>query len=593
MLNPEQQAAVLEDGHTLVIALPGSGKTKLSVDKIDRLLSLHPTARVGAVTFTRDAANELQKRISKKVGAERAKRVDVDTFHRHSISQLRAANCMPNLLSPAQQFNMALRARDAAGFPDIRPDQVSRIIENVKSSIDLTAETLADEQIYREYSKLLDRHNLCDMQDLVRLSLDGMRQGTVEPLNVQFLLVDEFQDTDRVQLEWVLEHTKRGIIATVVGDDDQSIYGWRHALGVDGMSHFRSQVKARLITLSTNYRCHEEILQRAGNIIVNNPTRISKTLHSHKGRGGKVEVIKTMSREREAEEIAKRILASDGKWVTQGNGPDEWQEWQVPPESFAVLTRSNILLRLIAAELGANSIAFTLGTSAKDIWAMPPLCHLVGLLESLAKGTTLGVDNALAWRGISEEGLQQVHHAGAGSLNRLLASPGQIHGLEKKEQDSVIQFLSLLQGWKAQLEHGRITLVIGGIKKWLEATTSKKDLNDLCYGAELLGKRLEGPLASRLRVITRKREKTDGTPDSAVQLLTMHGSKGLEFNSVWIAAVDDGTIPSSSRQGDSPIDEERRLMYVAMTRARQGLTISYATTPSFFLKEAGLIVRDR
>lgn len=580
MLNADQLAAVREDGHTLVVALPGSGKTHLSVSKIARLLDINNGQQIGAVTFTRDSASELTERILREVGKEKAKRVLTGTFHSHSIKLLQQARELPTILAPAQQYALVERSIRAANL-DLSIMDAIQVIEHVKCSPDLEADSLDEERLFKAYQKILDSQGLCDMQDLLRLSLAGMQSGRVPPMKVSHLLVDEFQDTDEVQLAWVMEHANQGTIITVVGDDDQSIYGWRRALGFHGMTRFAKETGARVITLSSNYRCRQEVLQRAETLIKRNVERVEKTMLAEKGAGGSIEVIATNSRLDEATLIAKRIL----------DDPVCFQKGElvgVPKGSWAILARNNHLLRLIAGELQAHNIDYRLG-SGKNLWEVPPLLHLAGMLKSIADNSLLGVDLALGWTGVSEEGIERIHRVADGRVARLTSTTIDVEGLEKDEAEKLTLFRQLFKGWVTQLQQGRLSLGINAVGQWMKNHCDFKQRGEIDYGVTLLSQRLNGTLAERLKVVTRSQKKQDEDLEK-VYLMTMHGSKGLEFDNVWLPAVEENVIPSSSKNGFSPRDEERRLMYVAITRAKSRLYITYvpANKPSPFINEAGL-----
>jgi len=584
MLNTEQQTAVLENKHTLVVALPGSGKTKLCVDKIARLLSEFPQAGIGAVTFTRAAAYQLKMKVIESVGIEAAGRVQVGTFHNHCLLQLKESGKRISLIKDGEKSALYMRAREAANLNELSYEQVSRDIETVKSSIDLLPETINQTALFNAYQALLKKSGYFDLQDVIRMCVVGMEDGSVRPKPFQFLLVDEFQDTDSIQYAWVMNHAKTGSMITAVGDDDQSIYSWRHSMGYDGMLQFAGDTGANMITLKLNYRCHKEILDSADRVIKYNKLRVNKTLISDKGPGGAVKVIKFSEREEESIEIAEEILRGPGKWIDLADGA---QEWSVPPQSWAILARTNQHLRQISSELRVRGIVHVLGSKVKDVWETPPLSYLLGVLSSLAKNELLGIENALHWKGMPTGAIDRLHSASLGSLKKLCKATIVKTDLSKIDIEAIDRTLALISGWTSQLEKGRLELVVGGVRSWLEPTCKPKEVRDLHYGADLICKRIRGSLADRLRVLTKKNDK-DNKREDAVMLITMHGSKGLEFDNVWIVAADHDIIPSVAGEPPSPVEEERRLLYVGMTRAKKRLLISYVYKPSYFLVESGL-----
>lgn len=589
MLNPAQQQAVEADDHLLVVALPGSGKTHLTVQKIDRLLKQHSNNRIAAVTFTRDAASELSHRILKTAGEESNDRVRVGTFHRHAIAMLRDADQMPTIAAGPKQLSLVIRALEIAQS-DMKPFDAMSVLERIKCGMDQTPDTTEEERIYRAYTELLNRHNMCDLQDVVRLALVGMQNGTVKPRPVTHMLVDEFQDTDAVQLAWVLEHAKHGIQITAVGDDDQSIYGWRHALGYPGMNDFKSRSSAQLITLGSNYRCRKEILDAAERVVRNNTQRVTKTMIAEKGAGGRVRALQLVDRENELSAMVEAILATPGiKQETVGEGENASSLWIVPEDSWAILTRNNFLLRAISAELTVAGIANRLPADDKDIWAVPPLSYLIDLLESMTRGKSSGLENTLALMGVPEDEIASLN-AASGGRTKQMKKHLHLVSSDKKQAEAVQKFFSLMDGWQEQFSQGRIGLGLQGISSFIAALVPAKQRPDLVYGVNLLANRLTGTLGERLRVISRKKDKAKDEDKNVVRLMTMHGSKGLEFTNIWLPAVEAGIIPSEGGEVMSDIEEERRLFYVAMTRAKESLTISCTSinTPSPFIAETGI-----
>lgn len=592
MLNSAQKQAAEADGHLLVVALPGAGKTHMTVQKIDRLLSRNPSSYIGAVTFTRDAAKEVQERIFKVSGEEKGKRAIVGTFHRHAILMLRSAGKMPQIVAGGQQLSIVSRACEIAEI-EMKTFDALQLLERIKCSDGETPETADEERLLRAYKDLLQRHGLCDLQDVVRMSLEGMQAGTVPHLPVSHMLVDEFQDTDATQLQWILEHAKNGTIITAVGDDDQSIYGWRHALGYPGMNLFKETAKAELITLGSNYRCRREILDVAERLIRNNTNRVSKSMFAERGTGGKIEIFQFVDREHELSGIVEQILATEGiKQVVK----DDVALMCVPENSWAILTRNNFMLRTISAELSVAGIAHRITASDKDIWSVPPLSHFVDILTSMIEGSTRGIENFLSITGVPERIISILHEQSKGRM-KLLAKKHLVTEADKKEQEIITKMVGLIAGWQAQIAQGRLGLGLRGIASYVAQYVPDKMRPDLEYGVNILANRLNGSLAERLKVVLKKADKEKANQDNKlVKLITMHGSKGLEFDNVWLPACETGIIPSEGGAEMSPLEEERRLFYVAMTRAKDRLWMSCTSinTPSLFLKETGLeIVKKR
>ena len=581
-LNPEQQAVIDHDGHCLVVACPGSGKTRVIIIKIGHILSSSPKSRVCAVTFTRDAANELKKRLLESIPQETVtKRTRVGTFHSLAIRQLRAHGQIGKIASPAEQLLFVQRAI-AMCEEDISFEDAVQTIETVKSSRSPVPEE--DSPLYQAYASLLKRSNIDDLYDVLKKSLLMMQQGVVCPYPVEYMLVDEFQDTDEVQLAWVLEHVKAGTKVTVVGDDDQSVYSFRRALGYQGMDRFRSITDAKLISLGTNYRCRAEILGAAGILIGHNQERIDKALKAHRGKGGEVISMRYSSRPSEADAVVAEIISH----IEPMQG-DPWFSYTVPAGQWAVLARNRRALDCVEEALHAERIKYVRPPS-ESIWNRPPFVFFISLLRSLQTGAIDGIDQTLHFSGFQQEHLDIVHDLMRPDAWRLL--DGQLPPLQGFPDDiasTLKDFSTRAAGWRSLLRKGNYNLVILGVAEWFSARIRNEDERELFNTLAGSVCKLKGSLAQRVNTLTLPQSSNE--VPSGVSLMTMHGSKGLEFENVWIIAAEEGVIPSPK---NNLYDEERRLMYVGMTRAKDKLYLSSRVTapPSPFVIEAGYNPRN-
>lgn len=579
-LNPEQQEVVDHDGHSLVVACPGSGKTRVIVVKIGHILSRNAKARVCAVTFTRDAASELKKRLVDDIGAEVVnKRTRVGTFHSLAIRQLRACGQIGKVASPAEQQIFVQRAL-ATCEADITYEEAVQTIEKVKSSRGPVPEE--DSPLYQAYANLLKRAQVDDLYDVLKKSLSLMQAGVVPPYPVEYMLVDEFQDTDEIQLAWVLEHVKANTRVTVVGDDDQSVYSFRRALGYQGMDRFRSATGATLIALGTNYRCRSEILSAAEQLICHNQERIDKSLRAARGEGGKVSSARYRSRTEEAEAVIEAILP----YVVPVKD-DPWFTYTVPAGQWAVLARNRRTLDIVEQELHARHIRYQ-RPPAESIWNRPPFVFFISMLRSVQTGAADGIDQTLHFSGFNQEHLEVIHDALGGKLTALLdgTSP-QIAALPDDISKTLQSFGKCASGWRTQARAGKFQVTIRAVADWFADRIRNADEKELFNSVIESVCRLNGTLAQRVNTLTLPaNSNADDEGPNGVALMTMHGSKGLEFDNVWIVAAEDGVIPSPK----NPVyDEERRLMYVGMTRAKNQLFMSSRVTeqPSPFVLEAG------
>lgn len=577
MLNPAQEQAVRMQGHCLVTACPGSGKTKVLEHRAAHLLS-EPDANVLGVTFTAESAAELEHRIRQQAPSA-GRRLVTGTFHALSRKMLIKANVRLRLINDFQQTDLLRRAyRDTIDpglqitFDDARAyvDRIKAQVDPVLPNHDL--EPCVD--VYLRYQELLRQSGSADFADLMLLAVRGMRDGSVPAYKTKYMLVDEFQDTDAVQFAWIREHIRQGTAVTVVGDDDQSIYEWRFGMGFQGMEDFRRLTQASHVSLDTTYRCAREIMEPAARLIACNTERVHKSLRTANQTKGSVHVKPFADKEEERSAIAQAIVAS-GK-------PGEW----------AVLARTNAQLEFVEQFIaGRLPVIRSGGTS---FWELRGPAMYLSLCRALCNGAMGDLDPVLKRSGISEKRIEAMHaeyrSREAGAVQRFLAAK---KGGSSKDPEDRLRIL--MNQWRSMLASGETNLALHGIAHYMKTSIrlyerdrkpddkAKDDLRmDNCAAALA---RIQGSLQQRLMLLQQESKK-DG---EAVRLMTFHSSKGLEFPNVWIMGCEEGVIPSSN----SPLEEERRLFYVGMTRAKLGLTMSYVINEkapaSRFLKESELL----
>lgn len=605
-LNDDQLRAVESEKHCLVVACPGSGKTRLITTKVGVILQRCHHARIMAVTFTREAATELSRRMIGEIGQRRFDdRCRVGTFHALAIRHLTLNKIKHRLVSPSVQFGL-LRRAIADACPELTVEAATAILDKAKGSLEPCDEH--ESPLYKTYQEMLARHRCIDLFDVIRLSTEGMRKGSIPPYPVSDMLIDEFQDTDNLQLQWVLEHAKAGTTVTVVGDDDQSIYSWRGANGYRGMQAFAQSVGAEIITLGTNYRCRAEILGAAAKLIARSASRIEKALHAERGNGGRVTVVRTATQDTEAEDV----LAAIAPMLRKPERPGCLFAYTVPDGSWAVLARTRRQLDLIETHLLGEGIE-VYRPPKESFWSREPQCGMLHLLEAISGHATTGLETSLDYAARVHFGnararliMEAVRKACGNDFSRMFIGDGlpDAKSAMDAERTLVSDFLTRLASWRSLAGSGRTNLAILGVAKWFaDLEVGERQKGALNAGAATLCK-LKGSLAERARVIAgigpptsrnknvdsdrvTSSEATEAPAPTGVQLQTMHGSKGLEFENVWIVGADAKTIPS---QKATDYEEERRLMYVAMTRAKDRLWISstVGNPPSAFIADAGL-----
>ncbi len=553
-LNPYQERAVIAKGHCTVLACPGSGKTRVLASRAAHLLEAYDRGRVCAVTFTRDSAEELKSRILTTCGHANATRLTVGTFHSIALAQIRRnkSSGIERLISEGERLSLIRRCwKQHAKHHSL--ESVIQAIDSSKSKIDWQpVESPAILAALATYGELLHAEGAIDFSDLMLKAVQDMNTKSAPPLSVRWLLVDEAQDMDEVQMEWVKAHARQGIEVTLVGDEDQSLYSFRHAMGYAGLKHISEYLSSAVMTLPINYRSPDNIVQHANRLIAYNADRAPKTIEAFNKLPGAIDIMRVADRWSEAELIAAHISAKSDR------------------ESWAVLGRTNIMLDTVEVAFAERNIPYyRLG--GKSVWDKIVGSTLIGLLHSVAGGSWTGLANTLFFCGMAPALVNDLSrvHPDATCLERLDAITHDHPLLENSNSDREL-FASIheaMRDWAQQDRLDRPALVIHAVSAWLAERTTEENA--------ILLQRLEGVLCrmnGRLlnRVVTatsRCKSISAGTP-----IMTLHAAKGLEFSNVWIMGAEEGNLPHS----ESSPEEERRLFYVGMTRTKGQLIVSSA-----------------
>lgn len=581
-LNDAQKQAVNARGSSLLItAPPGSGKTTVLKERAIALLKDYPNAKLAAVTFTADSANELKSRILKSA-PELCDRLIAGTFHSLCKRQLEESGERFILVNDAKQLELLYKAYLAESIPalNISFEDASMQVAAIKSRVEpmISKDPVSQNcyDIYLRYEMLLAQMGAMDFSDLLIKAVKGMKSGNVLPLPVTFCLIDEFQDTDSVQYSWAKEHYRRGAEITCVGDDDQSIYAWRNALGFQGMEIFRHECKAMHISLNTSYRCPREIIAPAVALVSRIHDRVEKDIQTGNLNQGRVEFKHCTDRDDEINKIINAIAKS-------GSTAD-----------WGILARNNKQLDDLDLKLKGQKIVFSRPGKKKFSEYEAPALFLE-VCNSMVNGNMIGFDTLLRKSGVGESRLNTLHarinSKADGSLQRFTQQTA-------KTNDLVSQLSDLAGQWVSAAKAGYIKNALNGISifigKNVKFTRQEKagcvsdfDKNMLNLCVESLNT-VNGPLGARLIQRQMKEDADDGS-NNAVRLMTLHSSKGLEFTNVWIMGCTNGIIPSKYSVN---IDEERRLLYVGMTRAKKNLYLSHSmksgSSVSPFIDETGI-----
>lgn len=600
-LNPEQQLAVQQKGHVLLLAGAGSGKTLVLAHRAASLLQSDHGDLV-AVTFTHDSAEELKRRIL-KMSPGHEKRIRTGTFHSLAMHQLRSVGMDIKLLNKGDRIRLISHAMSKTE-EELSFEDMDKIIDKAKSDLSHRDYDGPGYKTFHAYQDLLQNDKRMDFADLISKAVDGMQDGSIPPLSMRWMLGDEFQDVDLAQYTWImLHHELTGAELTMVGDDDQSIYAFRHALGYTGMEKLRSDVRAQILHLSRNYRCAPEILTPAARLIQHNRYRAEKQIIPAAEQGGHIECLFPRDREEES------------TWFLTRRRED--------PVGWAVLARTNRLLDVMEMELQQQGIPY-FRDADDDFWETKHPRAVLSLLTGIVNGAralamprgknsssllkSTAITNRLAayrrdmffgcrsalfflcgWKADTTDALlKQLEPVPMRDWKPILDGfAEQWHQTEQKKSprlSSGLNFMENLQGWCTVSVQDPI-LLIEGIKRWNQKLIPS--VAEDCTIALTAIQRLRGTLAQRIQFVEGLAKKKSEPPQlgpETVFLTTMHGSKGLEWPNVWIIGAEEGVAPHI----DSELEEERRLFYVAMTRAKRQLIISAVRegSPSPFLYEA-------
>lgn len=591
--NPAQLQAIRMEGHCLILACPGAGKTFTLRERAVHLMKKYPNSRLCAVTFTADAAGELEQRIRDGM-PEAGDRLICGTFHSLCKRQIEGAGRTFTLLSDGEQADLMRRAHLECFGRDggVSLESAIAFIESMKCRVDpLTMRGDVDIRapVYDAYQRLLSQMGAMDFSDLLLEAVRGMQDGSIPILPVQFMLVDEYQDTDPVQEAWMREHLRQGVQVTVVGDDDQSIYGWRSALSYSGLERFRLEANAPMVKLNMTYRCAREILVPAAKLIVKNEERVPKALETNSTARGVVRVRTFDSQKEEADGVIREILRS--------GVPHEW----------GILARTNAQLDVLEQLMKPHGENLPYRRSGgTSFWSLPGPALFLSVAESIVSRHMLGIDALLKKSGVGPDEMARIHtkcrSREPGALMRYIAAYGD------NAKTPQAKLARLARQW-VSFSDAKADLVFNGISSFITENAKLYDSHrkpedrakdersvNLCADAfKGLGNSVGKCLTTMRQREQRKKDKPRSKEEAekkreaeGARLMTLHSSKGLEFDRVWIVGCEEGVLPS--KQGDK--EEERRLMYVGITRAREELTLSYTVNPRFppssFLREAGL-----
>jgi DNA helicase-2/ATP-dependent DNA helicase PcrA len=629
-LNPAQRDAVTtSEGPLLVLAGAGTGKTRVITARIAYLLSRGvPPSSVLAVTFTNKAAGEMRERIAQLVGPP-AKELTVGTFHAFCVQVLRehaGALGLPKKFTICDASDQLAAVKSAmrelrVHETTMHPSAVLARVSLAKNRLETPASYLANGttsrdqlvgSVWQRYQEFLGRTRALDFDDLlleaVRLLRENEAVRAAYRKRYRHILVDEYQDTNHPQYELVRLLGEEHRNVCVVGDDDQSIYGWRGADIRKILGFHLDFTGAKTVRLQTNYRSTRPILNAANTVIRRNSSRHEKALESARGHGEPVRVVRLKDEVTEASFVVdemRKLLRLE----------------EAVPKDFAILCRTQVQFRPFEVELRANGLPYTVvgGMSFFDRKEVRDVIAFLKLAANTADETALlRVINTPA-RGVGKASIDRViEFATENAISAAAAfeRAGEIEGVTPQAvagyralRDAVID---------SGLEEATDDLV-PKLDAFLQKIDYRAEINRTYQDPQLRDARWQGvvevlnfaenhvrraqkpSLHKFLQELALSSgdgpaDKTEKTRDG-VTLMTLHAAKGLEFPHVFLVGLEEGILPHARAVAENGVEEERRLAYVGITRAMTTLTITWAlerarygrkanSMPSRFIYEA-------
>ncbi|MHC4957332.1 MAG: ATP-dependent helicase [Planctomycetota bacterium] len=614
-LNPDQRQAVkTTEGPLLVLAGAGTGKTRVITVRMAHLLQKRVPAReILAVTFTNKAAEEMRERVGKLVTRKRAEHLTIGTFHAFCLRILREHGAAIGLgsrfsicdsadqLSAVKGALRDLRVPEATIQPRALQAEIS-LFKNRLMSSDGVLEGAVDDRdqlvghAYRRYNENLQRSRVLDFDDLLLKTVELLDKDrkTLEHLQKRFryVMVDEYQDTNGVQYEIVRRLAEKHRNICVVGDDDQSIYGWRGADVKRILGFERDFPGAEVVRLQTNYRSTQPILDMANRVIRNNPVRHDKALRSALGAGERVKMAAAENEEKEARGVAADIVER------VRSGKSRWAD-------CSVLFRAAAQARAFEAALRSYDVPYVLvgGMSffdrkeVRDVLAYLKLAvnpddevSLLRIVNTPPRGVgKTTIERVLAhatergWpvsRAFDEaheiDGVAPAAAASVEELRGKLADHAEPTGALRRHVKSLIDAVD----YRAEVERLYADTVTrdtrwAGVLEILEFADN--------YERRTKKPTLEGFL-EQLTLFSSDDDRDDRKAGDVVTLMTLHAAKGLEFPHVYLVGLEEGILPHEKSVSGDSVEEERRLMYVGITRAQRALTMSFSRARSRYGK---------
>jgi ATP-dependent DNA helicase Rep len=600
--NPPQREAIRYlDGPLLVLAGAGSGKTRVITEKIAYLIEScgFSPSNIAAITFTNKAAREMQERVTRLLAGRPAKGLTISTFHALGVRILReeakALGYKPNfsILDASDTFAIVSELAGSVDKGNIR--KLQSLMSNWKSSLvspdqarkDARNETEAlAANAFASYAATLRAYQAVDFDDLIALPVtlfeDHPEVRDKWQNRLRYLLIDEYQDTNAGQYRMLRLLAGPRAAFTAVGDDDQAIYGWRGA-DIENLRGLpRDYPNLKVIKLEQNYRSTVRILKAANALIAHNEKLFDKKLWSDLGHGDPITVSVCQDGEKEAEAVVMKLQAH--RFEHRGAFRD-----------YAILYRGNFQARALEQLLRNQRIPYLL-SGGQSFFEKTEIKDITAYLRLLANS-----DDDPAFiravstprRGVGASTLQALgSYAGERQLPLFAAAfeQGFAQRVQARQLAPLLEFCEFINRLQARAAREPAAQVMPDLlsaiayEDWLlehdEARAARIKLTNVQDFCDWLGKKGDEEQKTLIDLtqtiaLINMLDKQDADLD-AVQLSTLHAAKGLEFKHVFLIGIEEGVLPHREAEADNRIEEERRLMYVGITRAQRSLHLSYA-----------------
>ncbi|MFI5184547.1 MAG: ATP-dependent helicase, partial [Vicinamibacteria bacterium] len=621
-LNPSQRDAVTTtEGPLLVLAGAGTGKTRVITTRIAYLVSLGvDPASILAVTFTNKAAGEMRERLA-QLGGERAKEITVGTFHAFCARILREHGQVLGLprrfticdasdqLSAVKSAMRELRVHETTMHPSAVLAQMSLAKNRMETPESFLASVSGGRDqlvgsVWERYREFLARTRTLDFDDLlleaVRLLRDHEDVRDHYRKRYRYILVDEYQDTNHAQYEVVRHIGGEHRNVCVVGDDDQSIYGWRGADIQKILGFHRDFEGAKIVRLQINYRSTRPILDAANAVIRKNASRHEKALESARGDGEAVRFVRLKDEMSEAQfvigEMRKLLRLEEAK-----------------PADFAILCRTQVQFRLFEGELRANGLPYVVvgGMSFFDRKEVRDVVAFLKLAANPRDETSLLRIINTPSRGVGKASLDRVlafatEHGV--SASEAFERAGEIGGLSPQSVEGYAKLRDAIDGSELADAGQHLVFRLG---RFLEAIAYRDEvarlyadpmtrearwagvLEVLNFAENHVRRSPHPSLQTFLEELALNSEDGPGekaeTRKDAVTLMTLHAAKGLEFPHVFLVGMEEGLLPHARAVAEGGVEEERRLAYVGITRAMTTLTLTWAVERAKYGRRASAV----